>query len=37
MQVEKMRLLEEKLHEANEKLAKKGPGWMGFFSGFRKK
>jgi len=37
MQVEKMALLEEKLQEANEKLSKRGPGWKGLFSGFRKK
>ena len=37
MQVEKMRLLEEKLHEANAKLEKKGSWWKARISGFRKK
>ena len=37
MQVEKMRLLEEKLHEANAQLEKKAPWWKAKISGFRKK
>ena len=37
MQVEKMRLLEEKLHEANAQIDKQGSRWKGLFSGFRKK
>lgn len=37
MQVEKIGLLEEKVHELQYLLNQKRPGWKGLFSGFRKK